>query len=113
MLADSGRNTSRFRGVLLLYASPPGEGPMLEIRVKRMCRTPPYNKNETRKRLAADLHALDIPRLDAEKVLIDKRPNIPLRELTDGRADRLLAIVDQWIKDVRARAEEPETSEES
>jgi hypothetical protein len=85
---------------------------MLEIRVKRMCRTPPYNRNETRKRLTEDLHALGIPRLDAEKVLIDKRPNIPLRDLTDGRADRLLAIVDQWINDVRAQADEPEPDEE-
>jgi len=41
MSADSGRARSRMRGVLSLYGSPSGETPTLEIRVKRMCRTPP------------------------------------------------------------------------
>jgi hypothetical protein len=41
------------RGVLSLYGSPPGEPPGLEVRVKRMCRTPPYNRAENRKRLTA------------------------------------------------------------
>jgi hypothetical protein len=27
---------------------------MLEIRIKRMCRTPPYNRTEARARLTAD-----------------------------------------------------------
>jgi hypothetical protein len=39
--ADSGRSASRFRGVLSLYGSPHGGRPMLEIRVKLMCMTPP------------------------------------------------------------------------
>jgi hypothetical protein len=99
--------------VLALYGSPHGGRPMLEVRVKRMCRTRPYNRRENRDRLAADLHGLGIPRLDAEDVLIDKRPNIPLSELTGGRVDRLLAIVDRWIEDVRAHAGEPETDDGS
>jgi hypothetical protein len=111
MSADSGRRT-RFRGVLSLYGSPHDGFPMLEIRVKRMCRTPPYNRNETRARLMADLRALGIPRLEAEDALTDKRPNIPLNELTSGRVEQLLSVVDRWIDDVRAHAGEPETADE-
>jgi len=112
MSADSGRRT-RFRGVLSLYGSPQGGSPMLEIRVKRMCRTPPYNRNEARARLIADLRALGIPRLEAEDNLTDKRPNIPLSELTSGRIRHLLSIVDRWIDDVRAHATEPENAHET
>jgi hypothetical protein len=54
MSADSGRARSRFRGVLSLYGSPGGEHPILEIRVKRMCRTPPYNRRQTRERLTTE-----------------------------------------------------------
>lgn len=46
MSADSGRSRSRFRGVLLLSGTPDGERPFLEIRIKRLCRTPPYNRAE-------------------------------------------------------------------
>jgi len=113
MSADTGRSTSRFRGVLSLYASPHGGQPMLEIRVKRMCRTPPYNGNETRARLVADLHALGVPRLETEDALIYKRPNIPLNELTGGRVERLLSLTDRWIEDVRAHAAELETADEA
>jgi hypothetical protein len=113
MSADSGRTRSRYRGVLSLYGSASGESPMLEIRIKRMCRTPPYNRTETRARLVADLKALGIPRLDAEEALADKRPNIPLNELSGGRAGRLLSLVDRWIDDIRAHAGEPEPTDES
>jgi hypothetical protein len=113
MSADSGRSTSRLRGVLSLAGSPHGGTPVLEIRVKRMCRTPPYDRDETRARLTADLQALGIPRLDAENVLIDKRPNIPLNELTSGRLERILSLIDRWIEDVRAHAGEPETADET
>jgi hypothetical protein len=108
MSADSGRTRSRFRGVLSLYASPGGGTPTLEIRVKRMCRTPPYNRTEMRTRLVSDLKSLGIPRLDTEEALPDKRPNIPLEEFSGGRAERLLALVDRWIDDIRAHASEPE-----
>lgn len=111
--ADTGRRTSRFRGVLSLYGSPHGGQPMLEIRVKRMCRTPPYNRNELRARLVADLQALGVPRLETENFLTDKRPNIPLTELTGGRAERLLSLTDRWIEEVRAHAGEPETADET
>jgi hypothetical protein len=113
MSADSGRAQSRYRGMLALYASPQGESPMLEIRVKRMCRTPPYRRAEMRERLLADPKALGIPRLDTEDALAGKRPNIPLSQPTGGRAERLLSLVDQWIDDIRAHATEPEPTGES
>lgn len=109
--ADSGRARSRYRWVLSLYGSPHEDQPVLEVRVKRMCRTPPYNRAEDRGRLTASLRALGIPRLDAEATLEDKRPNIPLDELTGGRVKGLLAVVEQWIADVRARVAEPEPDE--
>jgi hypothetical protein len=99
--------------VLSLYGSPGGERPALEIRVKRMCRTPPYNRIEPRRHLIAQLRALGIPRLDAEADLAGKRPNIPLDELADGRAGHLLALVDRWIDDIRSHAGEPEAADES
>jgi hypothetical protein len=73
----------------------------------------PYLRNEIRARLTADLHALGIPRLDAEEMLADKRPNIPLDQLTGGRAERLLDLVDGWLRDVRAHTAEPETADEA
>lgn len=109
MSADSGRASSRYRGVLSLYGSPNGERPFLEIRVKRMCSTPPYICAEDQERLTANLRALGIPRLDDEPALADKRPNIPLDQLTSSRIEGLLSVVDQWIADVRAHAADPET----
>jgi hypothetical protein len=113
MSADSGRTRARFRGVLSLYANSSGESPMLEIRVKRMCRTPPYNRAEMRAPLISDLKDLGIPRLDTEDALADKRPGIPLNELSGGRGERLLALVERWIDDIRAHAGEPEPVGES
>jgi hypothetical protein len=111
--ADTGRmKGSRHRGVLALYASPHGGPPSVEVRVKRMCRTPPYNRQHKRERLIADLRALGIPRLDREPDLAGKRPEISLSELTGGRLEHLLAILDHWITDVRAHATEPETDEQ-
>jgi hypothetical protein len=74
---------------------------------------PPYNRHETRARLVAELQSLGIPRLNAEPDLPTKRPNIPLEELTSGRAERLLSLTDRWIDDVRAHTAEPETTDES
>jgi hypothetical protein len=113
MSADTGRSSARFRGILALYAGLGTESPMLEIRVNDMCRTPPYRGAETQARLAADLRALGIPRLDGEQNLVDKRPNIPLNQLTNGRAERLLAIVDSWLRGVRAHAAEPEPTDDA
>jgi hypothetical protein len=113
MSADSGRSRSRFRGVLSLYGGPHGERPMLEIRIKRMCRTPPYNRAEVRERLTADLRRLGVPRLEAEVALADRRPNVPLEELTTAQVQRLLSLVDRWIEDVRAHAGEPDTVEDT
>lgn len=108
--ADSARTSgSRWRGVLALYASPHGGPPALEVRIKRMCRTPPYNRRHYRDQLTSGLHTLGIPRLDREADLPGLRPEIPLSELTAGRLDRLLALIDQWITDVRAHSAEPET----
>jgi hypothetical protein len=110
--ADSGRTTSRWRGVLTLYASPHGGPPALEVRVKVMCRTPPHDRQHYRGRLTGELHALGIRRLDRERDLSGLRPEIPLNELTVGRLDRLLALIDRWIADVRTHATEPETTTE-
>jgi hypothetical protein len=112
--ADSARTTgSRWRGVLALYASPHGGPPTLEVRIKRMCRTPPYNRQRYRDQLTSSLHTLGIPRLDREADLCGLRPEIPLGELTAERLDRLLALIDQWITDVRAHSAEPETTTET
>jgi hypothetical protein len=111
--ADPGRSSSGFRRVLSLYGSPRSEPPMLEIRVNQMCSTPPYLRPETRARLTADLHTLGIPRLDAEQALADKRPNIPLDQLTSGRAERLLGLVDRWLRDIQTHAPEPDTAEKA
>jgi hypothetical protein len=68
---------------------------------------------ENRERLLADLKTLGIPRLDNEDLLADKRPNIPLGQLTGGRAESLLSLVDRWIEDIRTHAAEPEPADES
>jgi hypothetical protein len=101
---DTGRATgTRPRGVLTLYADSHGSGPALEVRVNEMCNMPPYDRQQACERLTADLHDLGIPRLDREDVLCHKRPEIPLAELTHGRLERLLALVDRWFGDVRAQ----------
>jgi hypothetical protein len=76
-------------------------------------RTPPYHRVENRERLLADLKTLGIPRLNNEDLLADKRPNIPLGQLTGGRAESLLSLVDRWIEDIRTHAAEPEPADES
>jgi hypothetical protein len=112
--ADSGRTGgSRWRGVLALYASPHGGPPALEVRVRTMCQTPPHDRHQYRSRLTAGLRTLGIPRLDRETDLSGLRPEIPLSELTAGRLERLLALIDQWIINVRAHAAEPETTTET
>src|SRR5262249_7434139 len=110
--ADSGRTRDRWRGVLSLYGAPEEESPMLEIRVKRMCRTPPYNRTEMRA-VGHGPEEPGHPPLDSEDDLPGKRPNIPLGELSASRADRLLSIVDRWIEDIRAHTGEPEPTGES
>ena len=62
-----------------------------------MCGTPPHNRPSYRSRLTGGLHTLGIPRLDRERDLSGLRPEIPLSELTAGRLDRLLALIDNWI----------------
>jgi hypothetical protein len=46
--------------------------------------------------------------VNTEADLADKRPNIPLSQLTRGRAEQLLSLVDRWIDNIRAHAGEPE-----
>ena len=58
----------------------------------------------------ADLRGLGIPRLDAEAALTGDRPNIPLGELTGGRIEALLSVVDRWLEAVREAVGEPETA---
>jgi len=71
---------------------------MLEVRIGQMCSMPPYDRDEARVQLVADLRALGVPRLDAEDILTAIRPNIPLAQLTSGRLERLLALVDPSIE---------------
>jgi len=99
--------------VLTLYASPGGEHPVLEIRVQQMCTTPPYDQAAIRERLIAQLRALGIPHLEADPALASRRPNIPLDQLTGGRVQQLLSLLDSSITDIRAHATEPETVGES
>jgi hypothetical protein len=47
--------------------------------------------------------------LDAEAALTSDRPNILLNELTGGRIEALLSVVDRWIESVR-EAGEPRTA---
>jgi hypothetical protein len=109
--ADTGRaGGPRWSGVLALYASPHGGPPALEVRIRTMCQTPPYNLQPYRGELTRGLHTLGIPRLDRERDLSGLRPEIPLRELTAGSLDRLLPLTDRWITEVRAHAAEPETT---
>jgi hypothetical protein len=72
----------------------------------------PHDHQHDRGRLTGALHALGIPRLDRERDLSGLRPEIPLSELTAGRLDRLLALIDNWIADVRAHATDPEPTTE-
>jgi len=78
-----------------------------------MCRTPPYNRQQNRDRLISGLHALGIPRLDREADLSGLRPEIPLNELTADRLRRLLALIDQWVTDIRVYSAEPEPTTET
>ena len=89
--ADSGRG----KGVLSLYAAENGGGPMLELRMEQICSMLPYDHDEARTQLIDDFRVLGIPRLDAEDIPTAVRPNIPLEQLTNGRLDRLLALVDR------------------
>lgn len=86
--------------MLSLYAALNGGNPALEVRIQQMCRTPPYDGGDGRARLAANLRALGIPRLQAPDVLSEVRPSVPLAELTGERLKPLLSVVDRWIQDV-------------
>lgn len=101
---DTGRSAPRGPSVFAVYASADREVPTLEVRANDMCATPPYDRDPYREQLIEDLHSLGIERLDAETVLVGKRPNIPLSQLTNGRLERLLAVVDRWIEDVSAHS---------
>lgn len=101
---------SPLRSVLSLYATPFGAGPTLEIRIKQMSTTPPFTRAELRARLQADLQHLGIPRLATPGAVNMERPNIPLNQLTNGRAEALLAVVSSWIDRVRSHTEESEAA---
>lgn len=100
-LGTTGAAGSRSPGILTLYADSHRSGPALEVRVNKMCSTPPYDRQHIRERLTADLHALGIPRINREDGLWRKRPGIPLAELCDGRAEKLLVLIDRWIGEVQ------------
>ena len=113
MAADTRRGTSPYLGVLGLYATPRFGRPFLEIRIRSMLATPPYDRSSARVQLTADLQALGIPRLNEADALTSERPNIPLIELTGERITGLLSVVDRWIENVRTHAAKPETTAET
>jgi hypothetical protein len=87
---------------------------MLEVRVARMCRTPPYERDEFQQPLLAQLEEAGFGHLEAEEIrTTDRRPNIPISKLTDENLTVLLAAVDKWIDNVRAHAGEPEIGDDS
>jgi hypothetical protein len=106
ILADTGHATARLLGVLQLYVTSAGH-PLLEVRVQQLCQIPPYNYAEAQGRLTESLRGLGIPRLATEPTADYIRPNIPLEELTAESAGQLLAVIDQWIGDVRAHTADP------
>jgi hypothetical protein len=109
---DSGRSDSRFRPVLALYGSPHGAQPMVEVRIARMCRTPPYDSEQFQQPLLTQLEEVGFDHVGAEDIrTTDRRPNIALSRLTDEKLAILLDLVDKWIDDVRSHAGESETGE--
>lgn len=52
----------------------------------------------------ANIRALGIPRLASEAAFAGIRPNIPVEQLTGGRVQRLLNLVEQWLNNVWAHA---------
>ncbi|MHB1594481.1 MAG: hypothetical protein ACYCO9_03555 [Streptosporangiaceae bacterium] len=97
--ADLGNGYQR---LLSLYGTPHGGRPLFEVQIRHMLTTPPYEQGERQDRLKADLAAVGIPRMSTQEFLGKIRPNLYLDELGDGRVDRLLAVLDRWIADVRA-----------
>jgi hypothetical protein len=92
-----------FPRVLLLYADPKDGHPSLEIYVKNLLGIAPYDHREAAERFLADLRAVGIPRLLDDHFAGGIWPGIRLSELTDGRIESLLAVIDRWIDDVRAK----------
>lgn len=87
--------------LLLLYADPAGH-PSLEIHVANLLSVPPYDRDEAAGRLLAELRGLGILRLLDDSVQEGIWPGIPLDQLTDGRIERLLAVIDHWIETAHA-----------
>lgn len=87
--------------LLLLYADPDGH-PSLEIYAKNLLSVPPYDRGEAAGRFLAELRGLGIHRLLDEGLPDGIWPGIPLDQLTDGRIERLLAVINHWIDAVHA-----------
>lgn len=66
MALGLGRSASSSSAVLSLYGTPGGDRPMLEVRIRQMLATPPYDQDEAHRQLIADLRSVGIPRLDVE-----------------------------------------------
>jgi hypothetical protein len=93
MYADSGRG----KGVLCLYAAQNGNHPMLELRLEQWRSMPPYDSDSGIARLAADLFALGLPRLEGENLRTAIRPSVPLSELAGGRLGGVLSLADKIL----------------
>ena len=96
------RSASRRIGILSLHGSSRGGAVVLDIQSGQMCSVPPYDGDAARARFTAGLQALGITGL--QDVPLGNRPTIPLDDLADGCAERLLHFVDRWIDDVQAHA---------
>jgi hypothetical protein len=101
--AGIGPATGAESEILTLWTAK-GDIPQLEIQIRKLLGTAPYDRSGTGPKLIAELRTLGIPRLDSEKVFAMDRPSIRLSELTDGRLEQLLAVVDRWIETVRQSA---------
>lgn len=91
----------RSPGILTLYADSHRSGPAPEIQVNQMCGTPPMTPPRPRAADRRPARARDTAP-GREDHLCRKRPEIPLTELTDGRAEKLLALIDRWIGKAQA-----------
>jgi hypothetical protein len=95
MHADTGLAPLSSSGVLSLWTKNQDKT-FLEIRIRQMLSLRPDARDE----LTAVLRSLDVP----ERAVAKERPGIALADLTDGRIQQLLAVVDKWIENARRSA---------
>jgi hypothetical protein len=95
MHADTGLAPLSSSGVLSLWTKSQDKT-FLEVRIRQMVNFRP----DARVELTAVLRSLDVP----EKAIAKERPGIALADLTEGRVQQLLTVMDQWIENARRSA---------